>query len=85
MIRGVNKQIIEISETGDKSFERAILFVRPDCQQLGTETLRGRALGYLSQLRLRPWFYGRGSLLRTLAQLALGAMAGAVVTAVMLL
>lgn len=31
MIKGVNRQIIEISETGNAYFERALLVVRPQC------------------------------------------------------
>jgi len=43
MIRGVNRQIIEINDTGNKYFERAMLFVRADYADLPTARLRGEA------------------------------------------
>ena len=43
MIRGVNKHIIEVSETENEYFERAILFVRPDMLHLNDAELRRRA------------------------------------------
>ena len=30
MIKGVNRQIIEVSDTGSKYFEKVILFIRPE-------------------------------------------------------
>ncbi|HCC35562.1 MAG TPA: hypothetical protein DEQ02_08005 [Ruminococcaceae bacterium] len=38
MIKGVNKQIIEISQTGSRYFERALLFVRPE--YIGADSAR---------------------------------------------
>lgn len=32
MIKGVNRQIIEVTETGNRYFERALLVVRADCR-----------------------------------------------------
>ena len=54
MIRGVNKNVIEISDTGNECFERAILFVRAGSAEGDGEQLRQRARQYLSGLRLRP-------------------------------
>ena len=34
MIKGVNRQMIEVKETGSPYFERALLVVRPDCTDL---------------------------------------------------
>ena len=58
MIKGVKKNVIEISETGHDLFERAILFVRPDSGQSG-DHLRGRAAEYLAGLKMRPQFFHR--------------------------
>ena len=85
MIRGVNKNVIEISDTGNDCFERAILFVRPESIDKGSEHIKRRAADYLSGIRLRPWFHPRGKLvLRVLGWLA-AAGAGALVTALLLL
>jgi hypothetical protein len=58
MIRGVNKNVIEISDTGNDCFERAILFVRSEAR--GEGDLSAKAREYLSGLRLRRGFFRRG-------------------------
>lgn len=77
MIRGVNKNIIEISSTGNEQFERAILFIRPDSAGAGRDELFRRADEYLSGLTLRRHFYARGKLLPRILCIAAGALAGA--------
>jgi len=85
LIKGVNKQIIEVSDIGNSSFERAILFVRPDSRRLEPEELNRNALEYLSGARLRPSFYPRRGLWGTLGRFLLGALIGAGVMAGVLL
>ena len=85
LIKGVNKQIIEISDTGNHSFERAILFVRPDSRRLEPEELNRNALEYLSNARLRPSFYSRKRFWGALGRFLLGALIGAGVMAAILL
>lgn len=85
MIRGVNKHIIEISDTGNDCFERAILFVRADNVQKNDDQIKNRAAEYLAGLRLRPWFYPRRKKLFLLLRLLAAALAGAGVTALLLL
>lgn len=85
MIRGVNKNVIEISDTGNDCFERAILFVRPQSADKDNDHIRRRASDYLSGIKLRPWLYPRGRLvIRVLGWLA-AAGAGAGVTALLFL
>lgn len=43
MIRGVNRQIIEVCETKNEYFERAILFVRPEYISETEANLRSEA------------------------------------------
>lgn len=81
MIRGVNKNVIEISETGNDCFERAILFVRPESGHSDSEQLRRRAGEFLSGLRLRPRFYSRGKFWLAAAKLLVTAAAGAAIGA----
>ena len=49
MIRGVNKQVIEVNDTGNEYFEKAILYVRPQFTSAGSNTLRSEAGRMLSQ------------------------------------
>lgn len=84
MIRGVNKNVIEICDTGNECFERAILFVRPDKRGEDGDQLHRRAAEFLSGLRLRPRFYPRGRLWMAAVKLSAAAIAGGCATAVLI-
>lgn len=43
MIKGINRQIIEVTDTQNEYFERALLVVRPGCSELETDCLREQA------------------------------------------
>lgn len=47
MIKGVNKCVIEVAETGNKYFERAILFVRPEFAEKSPDLMKEKAKKYL--------------------------------------
>lgn len=51
MLKGVNKQVVEVVEVDNEFFERAILFVKPEKQQNGEEALRENARRYVGSLR----------------------------------
>ena len=85
MIRGVNKNIIEISDTENAYFERAILFVRPDHDMKSSEHIRKQATGFLSGMKIRPGFYTKGRLLLRIVGWFGSAAAGAALTAAALL
>lgn len=50
MLRGVNKQIIEINSTENDFFEKAILFVRPEKTETDAEELHKRATKFLNEV-----------------------------------
>lgn len=50
MVKGVNKTIIEINNTGNAFFERAILFVDPDFSRMGEKKLHEEAVRFLGQV-----------------------------------
>ena len=50
MLKGVNKQVVEVVEVDNEFFERAILFVKPEKQQNGEEALRENARRYVGCL-----------------------------------
>ena len=54
MIRGVNKQIIEVGETGSRYFERALLFVRPEFMAADHEKLCAEAKRYIGSVGQPP-------------------------------
>lgn len=82
MIKGVNKNVIEISETGNDLFERAILFVKPDSGHDG-EHLRRRAAEYLAGLKLRPRIYRRRGFWLGAIKIAVAVAAGAALVAML--
>ena len=43
MLKGVNKQVLEITETHNGYFEKAIFFVKPECSGLSEGKLRESA------------------------------------------
>jgi len=43
MIKGINRQVLELNDTGNEYFEKAILFVKPEYSGLGEGKLRERA------------------------------------------
>ncbi len=44
MVKGVNRQVLEIHETGSDCFEKAFFFVRPEYSNESDGKLRGEAL-----------------------------------------
>ena len=44
MVKGVNRQVLEIHETGCEYFEKALFFVRPEFSRESESKLKGKAL-----------------------------------------
>lgn len=43
MIKGINRQVLEIQDTGSEYFEKALFFVNPKFSTLSEKTLREKA------------------------------------------
>ncbi len=81
MIRGINRQIIEVNDTESDYFERALFFINPDYCDAERAVLEHEARRALKRLeepngvrrhRKRIWLWGR---------LSLAALCGAALTA----
>ena len=48
MLKGINRQVLEIHDTGTQYFEKALLFVKPEYVNLGEESLREKFLNAFS-------------------------------------
>ena len=59
MLRGTNKSIIEISETENRYFERALLFVKPEFSNLSPERLNREAKRMIGTLTFSPMGLGK--------------------------
>lgn len=57
MVKGVNKTVIEVNNTGSKVFDRIVFYVNPTCSNLSAKTLRKAVQGFTFQLDERA---GRG-------------------------
>lgn len=52
MVKGVNKSVIEISDTGSKFFNKAILFVSPEYSSVSSKKLKSEAKKTILNIRL---------------------------------
>ncbi len=48
MVKGVNKTVIEINDTGNKYFERVVFFVNPDYAFMSQNKLENKAFEYVN-------------------------------------
>ncbi len=78
MLRGVNRQIIEVHETDSCYFEKAILFVRPGCDEKSGD-LHKQALELIDHLGAPGGSVTKASLVLQAARLVSAAAAGAMI------
>ena len=83
MIRGVSKQIIEINETQNEYFEKAMLFVRPSKSDVSVGCLRAQASKLLSGLDNPE--KKANSPVKNVIRIVCAAIGGSAVTAVIML
>ena len=84
MLKGVNKQILEVTDTASPYFEKIIFFVRPEGQQLSPAALEEQAAQFSQNAkppRVRP---SRRQRLEKAALTALGLGAGTALSFVLL-
>ena len=84
MIKGINRQVIEINETGGEYFEKVMFFVKPECVSISEGKLRERA-NAIAEAGGKPptvkvYRSRAGKALRFLAAAACGAAVTAVLT-----
>ncbi len=82
MVKGVNRQVLEIHETGSEYFEKAIFFVRPEYSAENDGRLRGSALKSIRKSMGVPKTRKQRikSQARFVAELLISAGVGAVIT-----
>ena len=88
MVKGVNKQIVEIVNTENEYFDKAILFVNPEKFESERDELREQADlfvdAYIRKKGLAPR-RARACALKNFLKVGGGALGGAVVSALLLL
>lgn len=76
MIKGVNRQVLEIHDTGNQYFEKALLFVKPEYSTLSETRLRDAAQKAFGSCDKIPKCRGKKALGLILKVLSLIASAG---------
>lgn len=85
MIKGINRQIIEVTETGNEYFERALLVVRPGFSDASPGRLHDEAQRFVRQaggysgLRLNRRRHIKSMALQALLFSGVGVLAGMVI------
>lgn len=85
MLKGTNRQVIEITQTDCEYFERVMFFVRPECVNVSDGRLRERANLIAGAGNKPPATKLRTSRIILAAELAAAAGAGAGLTALITL
>lgn len=89
MVKGVNRQIIEINDTGNRHFERVLLFVAAGSSEMSNTQLTAKAQEYLngisSEFGTTPSLRERCIKKAKKRRVILTIIAAAVITAVTLL
>ena len=76
MIKGVNRQVVEVRETGCDYFERIIFFVKPEYASLSEGKIRERASLIAGGTPLPPPTKTKDSRLAGILKILLGTLSG---------
>ena len=77
MIKGINRQVIEVLDTGNIYYERALLVVRPEFATAQREVLEKEARHMLGKMRAPSAIKKKKAFLYWFVRLGLAACAGA--------
>lgn len=80
MIKGVNRSIIEVLETGSTYYERALLVIKPEYASAQRDVLEKEAKKILSEMGAPSSLKHKGSRLKLIVSLATSAILGAAIT-----
>lgn len=86
MVKGVNRQVLEIHETGSEYFEKALFFVRPEFSMENEGKLKSKALSSVQNLSSVPKTRTQKLKSRALifVEMAVSAGVGAILTALII-
>ncbi len=76
MIKGVNRQVVEVRETGCDYFERIIFFVKPEYASLSEGKIRERASLIAGETPLPPPTKSKNNRLTDILKVVLGTLCG---------
>ena len=76
MIKGVNRQVVEVQETGCDYFEKIIFFVKPEYASLSEGKIRERASLIAGDTPLPPPTKTKGNRMTDILKIILGTLTG---------
>lgn len=80
MIKGVNRQVVEITQTQCEYFERVLFFIKPEYSAVSEGDLRERASAIAQSAGMPPASRIRKSRLRFALSMSAAACSGAIVS-----
>ncbi len=80
LIKGINRQVLEITETGCEYFERVLFFVKPEFSAVSEGNLKERATEIARNASIPPATRLRKNRIRLALNLTASALAGAAVS-----
>lgn len=80
MIKGVNRQVVEITETQCEYFERVLFFIKPEFSAVSEGDLKERATAIAQSAGMPPAARLRKSRLRLALNMGAAAFAGAAIS-----
>lgn len=84
MVKGVNKQIIEINGDENDYFDKAILFVKPERRFISQNSLQKEAKTYIQNLEEKPQQH-KLSFSKAYFKYTLAALGGGVITSIFMI
>lgn len=83
MIRGINRQVVEVNRPENTCFERVLFFVDPDYYGLSEKTLQSKADDMLKKSYVKPPKIKRNgkAVLREMMKISAALVAGAAISA----
>ena len=77
MIKGINRQVVEVKDTGNECFERILFFIKPEYVSMSEGKIRERAGLVASSVSVPPPTRIKKSRLTEVLKIGLSLLAGA--------
>ena len=88
MIKGVNRQVVEVSQPESAYFEKVLFFVKPEFYGLGESKLKSKADALLKdspqppETKTKKRKKGKGDMVKFFLSASAGAVAAAIISAI---
>lgn len=84
LVKGVNKNVIELGDTGNQYYDKAILFLKPEYADVQHDVLEKEAKKLLKQVGITASIKRKNKYIYWFIRLSLSAGLGAAITAIVM-